>query len=493
MRGDRNTDRSITTTAATAATAAGQPTTPGQRWVLGLASVGSAMVALDALVVAAALTTIRGDFHASIQQLDWTVTAYTLSFAMLMMSAAVIGDRWGRRRIYAAGLALFTVASTACALAPSVPFLIAARAVQGVGAAVVMPLAIGLLAAAFPAERRGWAIGVFSGLTGLAVLGGPTLGGAVTQGLDWRWIFWINVPVGALTIPLVLSRIPESRGAGRRVDVRGAALISLAVLALVWGVVRAGAIGWTGPETSVSFILGAVLLGMFVAWERRAPQPMVPLAFFRSRTFSAANTAGFFLTAALFGAVFFMAQFMQSVLGSDPLKAGLQLLPWTATLFLVAPLSGRLVDRIGERPLVVTGLALQAVGMYWISRVGSGSASYPDLVVPLVVAGCGVSMAMPATQSAGVGALPREAVGMASGLYGMTRQLGGAVGVAVLSTAFTGAGGYGSFARGFGRAMAVCALFSLLGALAGLAITLRRKAPAPPAPVAEREPAEEMG
>lgn len=461
--------------------------------MLGLASIGSAMVALDALVVAAALTTIRRDFDASIQQLDWTVTAYTLSFAMLMMTAAVIGDRWGRRRTYAAGLGVFTLASAACALAPSVPFLIAARAVQGIGAAVVMPLAIGLLGAAFPPERRGWAVGVFSGLTGLAVLGGPTLGGAVTQGLDWRWIFWINVPFGALTIPLVLSRIPESRGAGRRVDVRGAAVFSLAVLAVVWGVVRGGAIGWSSPETTGAFVLGAAAIGVFLAWERRAPQPMVPLAFFRSRTFSAANTAGFFLTAALFGAVFFMAQFMQAVLGSGPLEAGMQLLPWTATLFLVAPLSGRLVDRIGERPLVVTGLTLQAAGMFWISRVGAGSGGYPELVAPLILAGCGVSTAMPATQSAGVGALPREAVGIASGLYSMMRQLGGAVGVAALSTAFTGAGGYDSFARGFGRAMAVCALFSLLGALAGLGISVRRAAAPRPAAAAAREPAEEMG
>ncbi len=452
----------------TTAVSSKQRITTQQRWVLGLTSIGSVMVALDVLVVAAALTTIRQDLGASIEQLEWTVNAYSLSFAMLLMTAAAVGDRWGRRRTFAAGLALFSVASIACALATSVPWLIAARTVQGIGAAVVMPLSMSLLGAAFPPERRGWAIGIFSGLTGLAVLGGPTIGGAVTEGLAWQWIFWINVPAGAVAIPLVLRWIPDSRGPVRRLDLRGAALITLAVLGIVWGVVRGAVAGWSSPEVVGSFVLGALLLVGFLFWESRAPQPMLPLSFFRSRAFSAGNTAGFFLTAALFGAVFFLAQFMQTAFGSGPLKAGLQLLPWTATLFLVAPIAGRLVDRIGERPLIATGLALQAVGMFWISLVSS-TAQYSELVVPLIVAGCGVSMAMPATQSASIGALPREAVGMASGIYSMTRQLGGVVGVAVLAAVFAAAGGYESFDTGFTRALAVCGVLSLLGALAGLA------------------------
>ncbi|GAA1591147.1 DHA2 family efflux MFS transporter permease subunit [Kribbella sancticallisti] len=443
-------------------------TTVEQRWVLGLTAIGSVMVALDVLVVAAALTTIRQDLGASIEQLEWTVNAYSLSFAMLLMTAAAVGDRWGRRRTFAAGLALFTVASIACALATSVPLLIGARAFQGAGAAVVMPLAMGLLGAAFPPERRGWAIGIFSGLTGLAVLGGPMIGGAVTEGLAWQWIFWVNVPVGALAIPLVLRYIRESKGPARRLDLRGAALITLAVLGLVWGVVRGAVAGWSSPEVVGSFVLGSLLLLAFLYWESRAPQPMLPLSYFRSRSFSAGNTAGLFLTAALFGAVFFLAQFMQAGFGSGPLKAGLQLLPWTATLFLVAPFAGRLVDRIGERPLVVTGLTLQAVGMFWISLVSSHTVLYSELVVPLIVAGCGVSMAMPATQSASIGSLPREAVGVASGIYSMMRQLGGVVGVAVLAAVFAAAGGYESFIEGFSRALAVCGVLSLLGAVAGL-------------------------
>ncbi|WP_433129148.1 MFS transporter [Micromonospora sp. CA-240977] len=466
-------------------------TTVEQRWVLGLTSIGSLMVALDVLVVAAALTTIRQDLGASIEQLEWTVNAYSLSFAVLLITAAAIGDRWGRRRTFAAGLAFFTIASVACALATSVPWLIAARAVQGIGAAAVMPLAMGLLGAAFPPERRGWAIGIFSGLTGLAVLGGPMIGGAVTEGLAWQWIFWINVPVGALAVPLALRKIPESWGVARRVDLRGGVLITLAVLGIVWGVVRGGMAGWTSLNVIGSFVLGALLLLAFLAWERRTPQPMVPLAYFRSRAFSAGNAAGFFLTAALYGAVFFLAQFMQAALGSGPLKAGLQLLPWTATLFLVAPIAGRLVDRIGERPLVVAGLALQAVGMLWISDVANDSAHYSGLVLPLIVAGCGVSMAMPATQSASVGALPREAVGIASGIYAMMRQLGGVAGVAVAAAVFAAAGGYESFTSGFTRALAVCGVLSLLGALCGLGIVLRPN-PDPGAVVARQEPVEEL-
>ncbi|MEV4796335.1 MFS transporter [Asanoa sp. NPDC049475] len=443
--------------------------------MLGLTSIGSLIVALDVLVVAAALTTIRQDLDASIEQLEWTVNAYSLSFAMLLMTAAAIGDRWGRRRTFAGGLALFSVASVACALAGSAPWLIAARAFQGIGAAVVMPLAMGLLGAAFPPARRGWAIGIFSGLTGLAVLGGPMIGGAVTEGLSWQWIFWINVPVGAVAIPLVLRKIPESWGPVRGVDIRGAALITLAVLGIVWGVVRGEGAGWGSIEVIGSFLLGALLLLAFLAWERRSPQPMVPLSYFRNRAFSSGNAAGFFLTAALFGAVFFLAQFMQAAFGSGPLKAGLQLLPWTATLFVVAPLAGRLVDRIGERPLVVTGLALQAVGMFWISQVTNDAVRYAELVLPLIVAGCGVSMAMPAAQSASIGALPREAVGIASGIYAMMRQLGGVVGVAVLAAVFAAAGGYASFTTGFTRALFCCGVLSVLGSLSGLGIAGRRR------------------
>lgn len=277
----------------------------------------------------------------------------------------------------------------------------------------------------------------------------------MTQGFAWQWIFWINVPVGVIAVLLVLLRIEESKGAVRPLDPVGSALITLAVLGVIWGVVRGEPAGWGSAEVITALVVGAVLLAAFTGWEMRAAHPVLPLRYFRIRTFSAGNSAGFFLTAALFGAVFFMAQFMQFAFGSGPLAAGLRLLPWTGTLFVIAPVAGRLVDRVGERPLVAAGLMLQAAGIFWISEASSGT-HYGTLVIPMVIAGCGISMALPAAQSASTGALPREAIGLASGSYSMMRQTGGAVGVAVLSAVFASAGGYQAFGDGLsGRSWCV--------------------------------------
>jgi EmrB/QacA subfamily drug resistance transporter len=438
-----------------------------QRWVLVLTSLASLMVALDALVVTTALSTIREDLHASIASLEWTVNAYSLSFAVLLMTAAALGDRYGRRRLFAAGLALFVAASAACALAPGTGWLIAARAVQGVGAAFVMPLSLSLLSAAFPPERRAWAMGIFSAITGIAVLGGPLVGGAIAQGLAWEWIFWLNVPIGLVAIPLVLSRIAESRGPLVAIDLPGVALITGAALGVVWGLVRGNAAGWGSAEVIGTLAGGLVLAVAFVAWELRARAPMLPMRLFRSRAFSAGNAANLLMVAALFGAVFFMAQFMQSTKGYGPLRAGLALMPWTATLFLVAPIAGSLVSRVGERPLIALGLTLQGVGFGWIALVASPSVDYVALVAPLVIAGCGVSMAMPSSQSVVINAVGPEAIGTASGTFNMVRQLGGVLGIAVAVAVFTGAGGYGAFSDGFATALTVAAGLSLAGAVAG--------------------------
>jgi len=319
-------------------------------WVLALAAVASFMVALDTLVVATALTTIRLDLNAGVEELEWTVNAYNLSFAVLLMTASALGDRFGRRRLFAAGLTLFTLASAACALSPDAGTLIAARTIQGMGAAAVMPLSLTLVGAAFPPEKRGWAMGALQGLTGLAVASGPVIGGAVAQGLAWQWIFWINVPIGLLAVPLVLARIPESRGENAALDVPGLALITAAALGIVWGLVRGNAAGWGSAEVVGSIAAGVVALIVFVAWERRASAPMLPPSLFENRAFSAANGASFLMLAALFSAVFFVAQFFQTVHGNGPLGAGLRVLPWTATLFFVAPVAGALVDRHGPRP-----------------------------------------------------------------------------------------------------------------------------------------------
>jgi EmrB/QacA subfamily drug resistance transporter len=445
--------------------------------VLALTSAASLMVALDALVVTTALSAIRLDLGASIEELEWVVNAYTLSFAVLLMTGAALGERFGRRRVFAAGIGLFTGASAACALAPGVGWLIAARVVQGAGAALVMPLALALLSAAYPPERRGAALGLFSGVTGLAVLGGPVVGGAITQGIAWQWIFWLNVPIGLVLGPLARWRLAESFGPPARVDVPGLALVTGAVLGVVWGLVRGNAAGWGSAEVLAALVAGAVLLIAFLGWERRAPAPMLPLRLFGSRAFSAGNAAGFFLFGSVFGAVFFMAQFLQAAQGDGPLEAGVRLLPWTATLFVVAPVAGARVRRVGERPLIAGGLLLQAAGMAWVAVAAGPELAYGALAAPLVLAGAGASMAIPAAQSAVVGAVGPADIGRASATFSALRQLGGAFGVAILVAVFSARGGYGSaqaFSDGFGPAVAVSAALSVAGAAAGAAIPRSR-------------------
>jgi EmrB/QacA subfamily drug resistance transporter len=460
-------------------------------WVLVLASAASCMAALDTLVVSTALSTIRLDLSASVAELEWIVNAYNVSFAVLLMTAAGLGDRFGRRRMFAAGIGLFAVASLACALAWSVGSLIAARALQGAGAALIMTLAFALVSAAFPPERRGWALGIFFSLTGLVVASGPLIGGAITEGIAWEWIFWLNVPFGVALAPLVLARIPESFGPDSALDIRGLMLVSVGVLGVVWGLVRGNPAGWASLEVVAAFAAGALALAAFVAWQLRAPAPMLPMRYFRSRAFSAGNAAIFFTIGALFTGVFFLAQFMQSGLGHGPLGAGLRLLPWTATLFFVAPVAGTLVDRYGERPFMVLGALLQAIGMAWIALVASPGMEYAEMVPALIVAGVGVSMTFPAAQNSVVGAVPPEAIGKAAGTNSTMRELGGVFGIALSVAVFTGAGSYASpdaFSDGFVAAMGVAAGLSLLAALAGTALPRRAAGPAVPAtPALETE------
>jgi EmrB/QacA subfamily drug resistance transporter len=448
-------------------------------WVLALTGIGSLMAALDTLVVASALSTIRVDLGTSIEQLEWTVNAYNLSFAVLLVTAAAFGDRFGRRRLYAAGLGLFAVASAACALAPDAGWLIAARAVQGIGAALVMPLGLALLSAAFPPERRGTAIGIFSAITGLAVASGPLVGGAIVEGIDWTWIFWLNVPIGLLAIPLVLTRIDESFGPDTGLDPPGLALVTGGALGVVWGLVRGNPAGWGSVEVVAALAIGVALLVAFVAWELRASQPMLPMRFFRSRAFSAGNAAIFCVFGSLFAAVFFFAQLLQTGLGYGALDAGLRLIPWTATFLVVAPIAGALADRIGERPLMVGGLLVQAGGMTWIALLAEPGLAYAELVVPLIVAGVGISMAIPAAQNSVIGSVAIDAVGKAAGTNSMVRELGGVFGIAVAVAVFAGAGSYASaqaFTDGFVPAIGMAAGLALVGAVIGLALPGRRKA-----------------
>lgn len=454
----------------------GQATT-AQRWVLALTAVGSFMVVLDMLVVATALTSIQRDLHASIADLEWTVNAYTLSFAVLLMTAASLGDRYGRRRMFAAGLALFSLASVACALAPNVGALVTARAVQGVGAAAVMPLALGLLNAAFPPERRGWALGIYGSVTGLAAALGPVIGGAVTQGLSWQWIFWLNVPLGLAAIPFVLTRIPESRGPATGLDLPGLLLFTPAAVGLVWALVRSDTAGWGSPEVLGTLTAGAVLTALFVRRQATARSPMLPPRLFRSPAFTAGNTVVLLLNAGMTGGIFFMTQYQQVALGQGPLAAGLRLLPWGVPPLLLATRSGALADRLGERPLVVAGMLLQAAGMGWLAAIATGDVPYWAFVVPMAMGGLGFTLAIPAVTKAVVSAGAREDIGKASGAYSTMRQLGGAFGVAVLSAAFGARGSYASatdFAGGVRAAFAVSAAMALAGAAASRVLPGRR-------------------
>ena len=346
-----------------------------------------------------------------------------------------------------------------------------------------MPLGLALLSAAFPPERRGAAIGIFSAITGLAVASGPLVGGAVVEGISWEWIFWVNVPIGLLAIPLVLTRMRESHGPDGGLDIRGLALVTAGALGIVWALVRGNEAGWASAEVLATLAGGIALVAAFVAWERRAREPMIAPAFFRSRAFSAGNAAIFFTFASLFGAVFFFAQLLQTVLGYGPLDAGLRLLPWTATFMTVAPLAGALADRIGERPLMVAGLSLQAIGMGWVALVAEPGMAYSQLLVPFVVAGVGVSMAIPAAQNSVVGSVAADALGKAAGTNSMMRELGGVFGIALVVAIFAGVGGYASaqaFTDGFAPAMLAAAGLALAGAVAGLALPGRRAtAPVP--------------
>jgi EmrB/QacA subfamily drug resistance transporter len=459
-----------------------------QTWVLGLAATASFLVALDLLAVSTALSTIRRDIGASTEQLEWTINAYTLSFAVLLMTASALGDRFGRRRVYAAGLGLFAAASAACALSSDIGFLIVARAVQGAGAATILPLALALLNTAFPPERRGWAMGIYGGLTGLAAVLGPVVGGAITQGISWQWIFWVNVPIALVAIPLLFARVPESFGPRARIDVPGVALVTVAALGLVWGLVRGNAAGWGSAEV-LGALVGGVGAGVaFVVAELRSAAPMVPMRLFRSRTFSAGNAAVFFFNAALTGTIYLTAQFLQVVLGDRPLAAGLGLLPWGIAPFLLAPRSGALADRVGERPLIVGGFAGMTAGLAWMALVAGAGMSYAELIAPMALLGLGLTAALPALTKAVVGGVEVGDIGKASGVFTTLRQLGGAFGVAIVVAVFAGTGSYaspGAFADGFVPAIAVAAALTAAGGVAAWLLPRRVRAAEPnAAPVA---------
>jgi EmrB/QacA subfamily drug resistance transporter len=448
-------------------------------WTLGIVSTALFMVVLDNLVVSIALPSIHRDLGASIQSLEWTVNAYVLAYAVLLLTGAALGDRFGRKRMFLAGLSLFTAASAAAALAPSTGLLVAARAVQGMGAAMVTPLTLTLLAEAFPATRRGMALGVWSGVSGSAVALGPLVGGAVVQSISWHWIFWINVPIGLVLLPAAAVRLRESHGPNGTLDLRGLALASAGAFGIVFGIVRAQSLGWTSTTILASLSAGAVLLAAFVAWERRAREPMLPMSFFSRRAFAVTNFASLTMYFGMFGSIFFLSQFMQDVLGNSPLEAGLKILVWTGATMVVAPFAGIFSQRFGSRPFMLSGLALQAGSLAWLASILSTHTPYGEMIVPFIMAGAGMALVFAPSAGAVLSAVRADQAGQASGATNAIRETGGVLGVAVLATIFTHAGGYGSpqaFVNGLEPALWVAVAMLCAGTLAVLALPFSTRA-----------------
>src|SRR5215210_2225437 len=391
-------------------------------WTFVVTSVALFMATLDNLVVTPALPVIRADLGASIEDLEWTVNAFTLTFAVFLLTGAALGDRFGRRRLFVIGLGIFTAASVAAALAPSVEALIVARAVQGVGGAILTPLTLTILSAAVPAGRRGVALGAWDAIGGLAVASGPLVGGAVVEGMSWQWIFWLNVPIGLALIPLALTRLQETHGPYGRLDLPGLALASTGLFGIVWGVVRGNAEGWASGEILTALVGGTLLTVAFLVWELRAAAPMLPPRFFRSRTFSAANAASLFMFFGMFGSIFLLTQFLQTVQGYSPLDAGLRVLPWTAMPIFVAPVAGALSDRIGGRPLMAAGLALQAVALGWLAAISTPTVAYSTLVPGFIVAGVGMALFFAPVANVVLSAVRPDEEGQASGATNAIRE-----------------------------------------------------------------------
>src|SRR5713226_9395956 len=460
-------------------------------WTFAITSAALFMGSLDNLVVTTALPSIRAHLHASLAGLQWTVNAYTLTFAVLLLTGATLGERYGRRRLFTIGLGLFTVGSAAAALAPGIGALVTARAVQGVGAAILIALTLTLLSAAVPPARRGLALGAWGAVGGLSIAIGPLVGGAVVEGASWQWIFWLNVPIGIVLLPVAWRRLTESYGPATRLDLRGVALASLGLLGSVLGVVRGNDHGWTSMTVLLPMVIGALLVAAFLVWEMRAPEPMLPLRLFRSRGFAVTNAASMLMFFGMFGSIFLLAQFLQVVQHYSPLQAGLRTLPWTAMPIFIAPVAGALSDRIGGRALLAAGLGLQAIGLGWLAAVASPTVPYLTLVPAFVVSGVGMSLFFAPVANVVLSSVRRDQEGIASGASNAIRELGGVFGIAVLGAVFSAHGSYASgaaFVSGLAPAVWVGGAAVAAAAAAALFLPGLRRAIASPA----AEPAREL-
>jgi EmrB/QacA subfamily drug resistance transporter len=458
------------TTAVLDRPAAGR-TTRSLAAVLAAVGIPIFMVTLDNLVVSTALPVIRTDLGASLPELQWFVNAYTLPFAAFLLTAAALGDRIGRRRMFLGGIVVFTLASAAAGLAAESWQLTAARAVQGLGGAAVAPLSLTLLAGAVPDNMRTAAVGIWGGISGLGVAVGPVVGGAVVEGLDWHWIFWLNVPVGVVAVILAAVVLPESRGGARRLDPLGLVLSAAGMLLLIWGVVDGPDRGWTSARVLTMLISGAALIAAFIAWQRRSSAPMLPLSLFRSRGFSLVNIVTLTFSAGAFGSVFLLAQFFQVVQGLSPLESGVRTLPWTMAPMIVAPLAGVFGDRIGARNLIVAGQLFLAAGIGWVALTTAADVTYGRLVLGFVLAGIGMGLTFAPISTMSLASVGEQQRGVASGANNTIRELGVAAGVATLASIFSSYGGYGShqsFVDGLRPAVLIGAAIVATGAVVAL-------------------------
>ena len=448
---------------------------------LAIVSLALFMVVLDNLIVTVALPAIRADLGASLQSLEWTINAYTLAFAVTLIPGAALGDRFGRKRLFLTGLALFTLSSAAAALAPDTTALVAARALQGVGGAIVAPLTLTLLADAFPAQKRGAALGIWSGISGTGIALGPLVGGAVVEGISWHWIFWINVPIGLALLPVAAMLLRESHGPSNRIDLPGVTLAAGGLFALVFGLVRGQGEGWTNPIILAALTAGVALLAAFVAWERRAEDPMVPMQLFRNRTFTITNGVSFFMYFGTFGSIFLLTQVLQNIMGYSPFQAGLRMLFWTGASMIVAPIAGILSERYGARNFMAAGLALQASALAWFAATTSTTMTFGQVLPAFVMAGTGMALVFAPSASALLSVVTPALAGKASGTNNAIREVGGVFGVAVLSTIFSQSGSLSStkaFVDGVVPSLWVGASVVAIGAVVALLIPRGKAAPA---------------
>lgn len=409
--------------------------------VVAATSLPMFMATLDNLVMTNALPVLHTELGASVEQLQWFVNAYTLAFASTILLAAALGDRLGRRSVFLAGIAVFGIGSVLAALSTDPTQLIVARAVQGFGGAGVLPLSLALLSGGVSPERRPLAIGIWGGVSGLGVAVGPLVGGAVMEGWNWQAIFWLNVPVAIVAIPLALFALGNDRGERARIDVVGTLVSGVGVLALVHAIVRGNDDGWGSASVVIEIAAAIALIAFFLVWQSRVKAPLMPLRLYRDRSFTLTNIVGFAFSFGTFGAIFLLIQYMQVVQGSSPLEAAVQTTPWTIAPMFVAPLAGVFSGRIGTRALMVAGLAFQAVALAWIAAMLSTSLDYPSLIAPFLLAGIGMGLVFAPSATALLATLGLVDHAKASGVNSTLREIGVALGTAVMTAIFVGAGG----------------------------------------------------